>query len=160
MPFLHISPENSHTHEESIKTLKNAPIAFVLIYMDGCGPCNQVRPEWAQLENSQSLMNSDAVIADIDQVLLDRVSLNNPPNAFPNIRYITPQNKTHEEYDGERSAGEITNWIHSKIKNQHSNNHHSNNRHSKKTTSFRGGKRHKKRTRRTRRTRRTKRIKR
>ena len=25
---------------------------FMLIYMEGCGPCNATRPEWAKLESA------------------------------------------------------------------------------------------------------------
>ena len=49
MKFIHIN------NERDISQLKNSIYSnndiFMLIYMEGCGPCNQVRPEWKKLEN-------------------------------------------------------------------------------------------------------------
>lgn len=139
MPVLHISPNNSHTHADSISMLKNAPIAFVLIYMEGCGPCEQVRPEWAEMSNDESF-TGDVIIADIDQALIgDKVSLKNPPSAFPNIRCIstTPTEETYEEYDGPRNSYDIKKWIKSKTLNKSSKSSSQTNRHN--SISFRGG---------------------
>jgi len=50
MEFLHINPstKNAHTFDKMVNDGKNV---FVLIYMEGCGPCNQTRPEWTKLKN-------------------------------------------------------------------------------------------------------------
>ena len=69
MPALHISPKNPDKHVEFINTLKNAPVAFILVYMEGCGPCGEVRPEWDQLYDDPFLLNN-AVMADIDHTVL------------------------------------------------------------------------------------------
>lgn len=125
MPALHISPKNTHKHKEFIDTLKNAPIAFILVYMEGCGPCGEVRPEWEQLYNDPFLSNTldpRVVMADIDHtVLANKDFLKDPPSAFPNIRFITstssdPSKQMYEEYNGPRTSQDIKNWIKTSLK--------------------------------------------
>ena len=125
MPALHISPKNLHKHKELIDTLKNAPIAFILVYMEGCGPCGEVRPEWDQLYNDPFLLNTldpRVVMADIDHtVLANKDFLKDPPSAFPNIRFITstssdPSKQMYEEYNGPRTSEDIKNWIKTSLK--------------------------------------------
>ena len=125
MPALHISPKNPHKHKEFINTLKNAPIAFILVYMEGCGPCGEVRPKWGQLCNDPFLLNTldpRVVMADIDHtVLANKDFLKDPPSAFPNIRFITstssdPSKQMYEEYNGPRTSEDIKNWIKTSLK--------------------------------------------
>ena len=129
MPALHISPKNpSHKHKEFIDTLKNAPIAFILVYMEGCGPCGQVRPEWEKIYKDKPFLKTldpRVVIADIDHTILgidtNKDLLTNPPNAFPNIRKITsttsdPSKQMYEEYNGNRSYKDIKDWIITSLK--------------------------------------------
>ena len=125
MPALHISPKNPHKHKEFIDTLKNAPIAFILVYMEGCGPCGDVRPKWGQLCNDPFLLNTldpRVVMADIDHtVLANKDFLKDPPSAFPNIRFITstssdPSKQMYEEYNGPRTSEDIKNWIKTSLK--------------------------------------------
>jgi len=125
MPALHISPKNPHTHHESIHMLKNAPIAFILVYMEGCGPCGEVRPEWEKIYKDKPFLNTldpRVVMADIDHTVLgidaNKDLIKDPPNAFPNIRKVIsyPSEQMYEEYNGNRSSEDIKNWITSSLK--------------------------------------------
>ena len=124
MPALHISPINKDKHKEFIDTLKNAPVAFILVYMEGCGPCGQVRPEWEKIYEDKPFLNTldpRVVMADIDHtVLANKDLIKDPPNAFPNIRKITstsdPSKQMYEEYNGNRRSDDIKNWIITSLK--------------------------------------------
>ena len=98
--------------------------AFVLIYMEGCGPCNAVRPEWKKLENvfkNISVVDNIAII-DIDKDIIENVKyIKNPPNSFPTMRYITNKGNTVENYEDsniknkDRSVDSFVEWIKLKI---------------------------------------------
>ena len=48
MHFLHINSEKEVSQID--KHIKKGDNVFILVYMEGCGPCNATRPEWAKLE--------------------------------------------------------------------------------------------------------------
>jgi hypothetical protein len=108
--------------------LKNAPVAFILVYMEGCGPCGEVRPEWEKIYKDKPFLNTldpRVVMADIDHTVLgidaNKDLIKDPPNAFPNIRKITfttsdPSKQMYEEYNGNRRSDDIKNWITSSLK--------------------------------------------
>ena len=85
---------------------------YVLIYMDGCGPCNRVRPLWAEIERDHSQENPfhkdpRIVFVDIEKTWVD----NNPTlknlfsadtlNGYPTIRLFRKDLPTYEEYSME-----------------------------------------------------------
>jgi len=78
MVFLNI---NSASDNEKIKKLQkyySSPTKiFMLIYMDGCGPCNETKPEWKKLENVLNKYNQkeDIVIVDIEHQILENMKL-------------------------------------------------------------------------------------
>jgi len=94
---------------------------FLLIYMEGCGPCNATRPEWKKIENvlSKDFLNrDDVVIASIDQILInDLKNLATPPPSFPTMRFITNGGKTVENYEDsdittkDRTIDSFIEWI-------------------------------------------------
>ena len=118
MIFLPIDSKSKNTIKdfEDFTNDKNTHI-FVIFYMDKCGPCNQVRPEWAKIkdkliEKKISKMN-DIIIADINQdVLTDELNKKYSINGFPTIKYL--KNGNQEDYNGERNIDVFINWIQSK----------------------------------------------
>jgi thiol-disulfide isomerase/thioredoxin len=92
---------------------------FLLIYMEGCGPCNMVRPEWKKLENVLK-DREDVAIVDIDKNYVHKVPSISSPNSFPTMRYITNGGKTVENYEDsdiqtkDRSIDSFVKWIDSK----------------------------------------------
>ena len=127
MVFLHIDKKNYKLFEGKpqnpvvkMENILNKGKAFVLIYMEGCGPCNAVRPEWKKLENVlQKISNIDDIaIIDIDKDIIENVKyIKNPPNSFPTMRYITNKGNTVENYEDsdiknkDRSVDSFVEWI-------------------------------------------------
>ena len=96
---------------------------FVLIYMEGCGPCNAVRPEWKKLENvlKDFANREDVAIVDIDKSLLNNIKyVKHHPTSFPTMRYISNRGETIENYEDsdiknkDRSIDSFVEWIKSK----------------------------------------------
>jgi len=91
---------------------------FILIFMEGCGPCNDTRPEWSKLENvlNKHTSDKDVVIADVETQKLQDMDLPGfeKPTSFPTIVYV--HNGTREEYTGERNIDSFVNWINSKLR--------------------------------------------
>ena len=97
---------------------------FVLIYMEGCGPCNATRPEWAKMTQTlqkQYAKNNDVAIVDVNKDLLPLIKGIGNVDGFPTMKYITNNGKTVESYEDssvnmkDRSADSFINWIESKI---------------------------------------------
>jgi thiol-disulfide isomerase/thioredoxin len=94
---------------------------FILFYMEGCGPCNQTRPEWSKLKNVLSnniLRRDDIVIVSIDKDLYGKLrNIKREPNSFPNIRFITNSGETDESYEDsdisnkDRKIDSFIEWI-------------------------------------------------
>lgn len=122
MKFLHINNKNVKDINKSINSGKDV---FVLIYMEGCGPCNQVRPEWKKIENIFQNKNNqkynNVVIADIESEMLDNMQLTNQPSGFPTMKYISNKGKQEENYEGMRDVNSFIEWINQKIKKQPNN---------------------------------------
>jgi len=118
MEFLHINPstQNSHTFDKMVNNGKNV---FVLIYMEGCGPCNQTRPEWTKIKNilgqpQQKMKYPGVVIADVDQSECSNINHISDLSGFPTMRYISGKGNVVENYENERSIDAFIKWIDSK----------------------------------------------
>jgi hypothetical protein len=97
---------------------------FVLIYMDGCGPCNATRPEWAKMSHilkKQYSNRNDVAIIDINKNVMPLIKNLGSVNGFPTMKYITDRGKTVESYEDsvvktkDRSVDSFINWIEGKI---------------------------------------------
>ena len=121
MVFLHIN-ENSKNHEKLDDCIKAYKQVFLLIFMIGCGPCEDTKPHWLKLENNlhdDYKSNEDIIIADLDQSLLSNLkNLPKQPLGFPSMYYITNGGKTCEEYNSERDIKSFIKWIELKSKKQ------------------------------------------
>lgn len=115
----HISKKN--IVDEMIQKKKHV---FIIIYMEGCGPCNATRPEWSKMAhtlNSQYANNDDIVIIDLNKDLLPLVKNVGSVNGFPTMKYITNKGHTIENYEDsginnkDRSADSFINWVESKV---------------------------------------------
>ena len=113
MVFLHIDKSNAYKNVKKSNSnlvnqldfLINKPNnkVFILIYMEGCGPCMVTRPEWEKLKNvlHQNFLNrKDIIIVDIDRNVVDNVKyIKSKPNSFPTIRFITNNGNSVENYE-------------------------------------------------------------
>lgn len=94
---------------------------FIFYYMEGCTPCNAVKPEWAKLHNVLSnkfLNRDDIVIVSIDKDLFRHLKhLETEPKFYPTIRYISKADNIDEIYDDsnvsnkDRSIDSFVEWI-------------------------------------------------
>ena len=106
---------------------------FMLIYMEGCEPCNLTRPEWVKMENilskSKCKKKNIAVIS-IDKDLFGKLKyIKNEPMSFPTIRYITNAGKTQENFEDaeisskDRTINSFVEWIKLKTGENNITNH-------------------------------------
>ena len=129
MKFLHINNSNDiGKTSDLIRELKNGVETgkdiFILIYMEGCGPCNSVRPEWKKLENIfKNSRNQNVMIVDIDKDILEKAkTIIKEPIGFPTIQYITNRGEFQEDFEKsnisnkKREIDAFEEWINSKIK--------------------------------------------
>jgi len=90
------------SEKEKVEILKNAVAdgkhVFLLIYMNGCGPCNETKPKWYQFEEKHK-NDDDVVVVDIEQGSIGDVAnvVGESPSGFPCMRYI--KNKNVEDYE-------------------------------------------------------------
>jgi hypothetical protein len=97
---------------------------FILIFMEGCGPCNATRPEWKKIEHvlaKDFLNRDDIVIAAIENNLADDLkNLTTKPQSFPTMRYICDGGKTVENYEDsaienkDRTIDSFVEWVKNK----------------------------------------------
>lgn len=132
MVFLHIDKSNAYKNVKKSNSnlvnqldfLINKPNnkVFILIYMEGCGPCMVTRPEWEKLKNvlHQNFLNrKDIIIVDIDRNVVDNVKyIKSKPNSFPTIRFITNNGNSVENYEdsdikeeGKYTIDSFVEWI-------------------------------------------------
>ena len=110
MVYLEINKKNYNKGQPSlIKQLNNFLSnkhnkSFVLIFMEGCGPCNATRPEWSKLKNISSIKHKNIGIFSIDKDLVSKVDNLKEPNSFPTMRYITNSGNTVENYEDSNIA--------------------------------------------------------
>lgn len=123
MRVLHINSEKDVKKLETLDGLiKNNSDVFILVYMDGCGPCNATRPEWEKLEHilkEQYANNDNLVIVDVNRIFLPKLKKVGPIDGFPTMKYI--KNGKIETYENssigkkDRSTDSFINWIESNI---------------------------------------------
>ena len=118
---LYKNRSNKNIVEDLIREKKHL---FVLIYMDGCGPCNATRPEWAKMSHTLKKQYSgrkDVAIVDINKNVMPLIKNLGSVNGFPTMKYITDHGKTIESYEDsavktkDRSVNSFINWIEGKI---------------------------------------------
>ena len=129
MVFLHIDPKNYNVRQKNNKVpiqelnklIASGKDVFVLIYKEGCPPCNETRPEWSKLYTNREVMKKDVVVVDIDKDLIEHIhNLKKEPLGYPTMRYI--RGNTFEDYEDspiqtkDRSIDSFVMWINAKKK--------------------------------------------
>ena len=124
MHILHINSEKDVSNVD--KMIEEGNDVFILVYMEGCGPCNATRPEWSKIESAlkeQYSKNDKLVVIDLNKDFLSKVKHINEVEGFPTMKYIGNYGKTIETYENssikkkDRSVTSFINWIESKITN-------------------------------------------
>jgi hypothetical protein len=128
----------------------------MLIFMEGCGPCNATRPEWKKLQNvlpADFLNRKDVAIVSVDHIMADNIRHLNPkPSSFPTMRYITNSGHTSENYEDcdidvkDRQIDSFVKWMENKLgesnithykhpgHNQHHDDHKHRSHHNKRSS--------------------------
>jgi thiol-disulfide isomerase/thioredoxin len=80
------------------KGIEDGKHVFLLIFMTGCGPCNETKPKWYKFEEKYG-DNNKAVVIDIEQASIDQVKdlIGESPGGFPCMRHI--HNGKVEDYE-------------------------------------------------------------
>jgi thiol-disulfide isomerase/thioredoxin len=151
MPVIHIPSKMNQTKMKDNASainnfLKSGKNAFVLIYMDGCGPCMSTHPEWKKLEtkfgNQDDIGVFDVEMSNLANI--DHEGLKRNIAGYPTMRHVhgntTSEYEKCENISHDRTHESFVDWI-NKIS-------------SAKKSSMRGGSRAK-RARRTKRAKRT-----
>lgn len=129
MIVLHIDSEKEVDKVD--KMIKQGKDVFILVYMEGCGPCNATRPEWAKIETAlkdQYANNKNLVVIDVNKDFLSKIKHIGPIDGFPTMKYIGNKGKKIESYEDssiskkDRSINSFINWIETKINNMISTN--------------------------------------
>lgn len=101
-----------------ISDLNSNDELFILVYMDGCGPCNRMKPSWHNLKpqlEEQYKNRDDIAIIDVERTHLPRINELQDVEGFPTIKYINKKKGKNELYDGQRSTDELIKWIEQNI---------------------------------------------
>lgn len=127
---------DSHSKANEInKYVDSDADVFMLIYMDGCGPCNATRPEWAKLESAlenQYKHNNRLIIASVNSKVVDSIKHIGDINGFPTILYLSHKGKKMEQFesssikDKQRNVDCFMNWVESHVGNVVSESSHQN----------------------------------
>ena len=122
MHILHINSEKDVSKID--KMIKQGKDVFILVYMEGCGPCNATRPEWAKIESAlkdQYANNDKLVVVDVNKDFISKFKHIGQIDGFPTMKYIGNYGKIVETYENspvkkkDRSVSSFINWIESKI---------------------------------------------
>ena len=122
MHILHINSEKDASKIDEI--IKQGKDVFIIVYMEGCGPCNATRPEWGKLESAlkeQYSTNDKLVVIDVNKDFISNIKHIGSIDGFPTMKYIGTYGKTIEPYEEssikkkDRSINSFINWIESKI---------------------------------------------
>ena len=116
---------DSHSKANEVnKYVDSGADVFMLIYMDGCGPCNATRPEWAKLESAlqnQYKHNNRLIIASVNSKVVDSIKHIGDINGFPTILYLFRKGKKMEQFesssikDKQRNVDCFMNWVESHV---------------------------------------------
>lgn len=122
MYVFHIDTSNDIDKIE--KMIKQGKHVFILIYMEGCGPCNATRPEWAKIESAlkqQYASNDKLAVIDVNKDLIASIKSLGQIDGFPTMKYISQKGRKIENYEDsgvtkkDRSVDSFINWIESNI---------------------------------------------
>ena len=93
-------------HEDGINV-------FVLIYMNGCGPCEETKPEWLDLKDKKW---DNSIVAQIDKdVLPERGAFSlEKISGFPTIRHYS-KGKEEDYNENTRSSQMFEKWINNQL---------------------------------------------
>jgi thiol-disulfide isomerase/thioredoxin len=117
--------DNSNNNIEIInKYIEHGKDVFILVFMEGCGPCNATRPEWNKIKDileEKYINNNNIVVIDVNNNFLKDLKYIGEVDGFPTLKYISENGNKVENYEDasidnkDRSVDSFIKWIESKI---------------------------------------------
>ena len=112
---------NDPYHLDKYNSLVGSSNTLVMFYMDGCGYCEMMKPEWLVFEKQMSdkitKHNKSHMIARVNRNYLDMVEGHKSVDGFPTIYYLKNGEKVGE-YKGDRSAKDFSKFVEEMEKKQ------------------------------------------
>jgi hypothetical protein len=102
--------------ENDIASLKGKH-GVVLFYMNGCNPCNMIKPHWnSAINDLKEEIGEEMILGAVEQAAVEgfnkHINVSRHVNGFPTILYLHPSNHSSPEvYNGSRTHGDIKVWI-------------------------------------------------
>ena len=86
---------------------------FLFIHSNGCGHCNNMKPEWEKLKNKTELSKHNVIIADVEAASADMLPGTHGyiNEGYPTLKLIKMRGTSQKLYDGERTADAMSNFI-------------------------------------------------
>ena len=114
MHFINLDSENSHYDNE----LHKRP-SFVKVYSPSCGHCQQLEPNWNKMINhlrDKCKNKYDVNVMDIHHGHLNKVpEIQKYISGYPTILALNKDGVMENEYSGNRTPEDLTNWFKSKF---------------------------------------------
>ena len=120
---MHCDPNTKNVHLID-KHIEQGKDAFILVYMEGCGPCNATRPEWNKIKSHPAFHNknkyNNTLIVDVDKNVSPSLKYIGDIDGFPTMKYISNNGNTVEKYEDaalskkDRSLDSFVEWIEQK----------------------------------------------
>jgi hypothetical protein len=89
----------------------------VLFYMNGCNPCNMIKPHWnSAINDLKEEIGEEMILGAVERAAVEgfnkHINVSRHVNGFPTILYLHPSNHSLPEvYNGSRTHGDIKVWI-------------------------------------------------
>lgn len=105
--FIHVNDPNSVRRYNM--SMKKKP-TMVLFYMDGCGHCDAMKPEWKVFEKEARKRKQDCLVARVNGNYMGDIEGPKDVIGYPTIFRIMDGHK-HTEYNGPRTKDEFMRFL-------------------------------------------------
>lgn len=101
------------------KMIEDGKNVFILVYMDGCGPCMQTKPKWDKMAQDLSVPETedDIVIADVNKNYIKDLKHIGDIDGYPTMKHIGKKGQHVKAYEDsnvqtkDRSPESFKEWI-------------------------------------------------
>jgi thiol-disulfide isomerase/thioredoxin len=87
-----------------------------MYYADWCGHCKTTKPTFAQLGSTQTIGAKTVDIAMVSPETNPELVGDQKIAGYPTIRLFSPSGQLVEEYSGDRSLGDLQNFLKQNVK--------------------------------------------
>ena len=93
MKFITIDTEKDFSEKLSLLNnfISNGKSVFILIYRNGCPPCEQTKPQWRSIEHQlkdRYVNNQNVLVADVNENFASKVNKIGSINGVPTIKIL------------------------------------------------------------------------